>query len=284
MKKIHSLILILLIVILAISSYFFIKEIADNKKENDLYEELKEIVQEEQKSTDENQFTDNLKNETSNLSSKSVKNYDLQSILKINSDIIGWIKIDGTNIDYPVMQNEDFYLHRNVYKNYSNSGTPYLAEYCNVKTSDNLIIYGHHMNNNTMFSNLVNYENYNYYKNHKYIKFYTLEDNKTIENDYEIVFAFKTVAYSDKGFKYYNYTKFYDENDFNSFVQKCRNYEFYNTNVKVNYGDKLITLSTCEYSQKNGRMVIIAKKIYKSGGGINARYKSKRKKYNKTIR
>ena len=86
-------------------------------------------------------------------------------------------------------------------------------------------------------------------------------ENKTIENDYEIVFAFKTVAYSDKGFKYYNYTKFYDENDFNSFVEKCRNYEFYNTNVKVSYGDKLITLSTCEYSQKNGRMVIIAKKI-----------------------
>lgn len=117
------------------------------------------------------------------------------------------------------------------------------------------------MKNNTMFSNLDNYKNYNYYKNHKYIKFYTLEDNKTIENDYEIVFAFKTVAYSDKGFKYYNYTKFYDENDFNSFVEKCRNYEFYNTNVKVNYVDKLITLSTCEYSQKNGRMVIIAKKI-----------------------
>ena len=284
MNKIYSLVLILLIVILAISSYFFIKEIAENKKENELFEELQEVVQEEEKTIAQNQITDNFKNETSNLSSKNVGNYNLESILKINTDIIGWIKIDGTNINYPVMQNGDFYLHRNVYKNYSSSGTPYLAEHCNLKTSDNLIIYGHHMKNSTMFSNLDNYKNYNYYKNHKYIKFYTLEDNKTIENDYEIVFAFKTVAYSDKGFKYYNYTKFYDENDFNSFVEKCRNYEFYNTNVKVNYGDKLITLSTCEYSQKNGRMVIIAKKIYKSGGGINVRYKVKRKKYNKTIR
>ena len=261
MNKIYSLIVILLIVILAISSYFFIKEIAENKKENELFEELQEVVQEEEKTTAQNQITDNFKNETSNLSSKNVGNYNLESILKINTDIIGWIKIDGTNINYPVMQNGDFYLHRNVNKNYSSSGTPYLAEHCNLKTSDNLIIYGHHMKNSTMFSNLDNYKNYNYYKNHKYIKFYTLEDNKTIKNDYEIVFAFKTVAYSDKGFKYYNYTKFYDENDFNSFVEKCRNYEFYNTNVKVNYGDKLITLSTCEYSQKNGRMVIIAKKI-----------------------
>ena len=261
MNKVYSLILILLIVILAISSYFFIKEIAENKKENELFEELQEVVQEEEKTTAQNQITDNLKNETSNLSSKNVGNYNLECISKINADIIGWLKIDGTNINYPVMQNGDFYLHRNVYKNYSSSGTPYLAEHCNLKASDNLILYGHHMKNSTMFSNLDNYKNYNYYRSNKFFKFYTLEDNKTIKNDYEIVFAFKTVAYSDKGFKYYNYTKFYDENDFNSFVEKCRNYEFYNTNVKVNYGDKLITLSTCEYSQKNGRMVIIAKKI-----------------------
>ena len=196
MNKIYSLVLILLIVILAISSYFFIKEIAENKKENELFEELQEVVQEEEKTTAQNQITDNFKNETSNLSSKNVGNYNLESILKINTDIIGWIKIDGTNINYPVMQNGDFYLHRNVYKNYSSSGTPYLAEHCNLKTSDNLIIYGHHMKNSTMFSNLDNYKNYNYYKNHKYIKFYTLEDNKTTENDYEIVFAFKTIFQS----------------------------------------------------------------------------------------
>lgn len=263
MNKIYNLILILLIVILAISSYFFIKEIADNKKENNIYEELQNIIQNNIPDSNENEFKDISTDNSSNLSYtvKSTNNYNLESISKINTDIIGWLKIDGTNINYPVMQNGDFYLHRNVYKNYSSSGTPYLAEHCNLKTSDNLIIYGHHMKNSTMFSSLDNYKNYNYYKNHKYIKFYTLEDNKTIENDYEIVFAFKTVAYSDKGFKYYNYTKFYDENDFNSFVEKCRDYEFYNTNVKVNYGDKLITLSTCEYSQKNGRMVVIAKKI-----------------------
>ena len=263
MNKIYNLILILLIVILAISSYFFIKEIADNKKENNIYEELQNVIQNNIPDSNENEFKDISTDNLSNLSykAKSANNYNLESISKINTDVIGWLKIDGTNINYPVMQNGDFYLHRNVYKNYSSSGTPYLAEHCNLKKSDNLIIYGHHMKNSTMFSNLDNYKNYNYYKNHKYIKFYTLGDNKTIENNYEIVFAFKTVAYSDKGFKYYNYTKFYDENDFNSFVEKCRNYEFYNTNINVSYGDKLITLSTCEYSQKNGRMVIIAKKI-----------------------
>ena len=88
------------------------------------------------------------------------------------------------------------------------------------------------MNDNSMISQLVNYKNYQFYKNYKYIKFYTLEGGQTIENTYEMVFAFKTVAYSDKGFKYYNYTNFYDEQELNAFVDSCRNLEFYNTGTK----------------------------------------------------
>ena len=117
------------------------------------------------------------------------------------------------------------------------------------------------MKDNTMFSELVNYKNYSSYKKHKYIYFYTLKDGQTIKNTYEIAITFKTIAYSDNGFKYYNYTNFYDEDEFNSFVSECRNLEFYNTSIDLKYTDKLITLSTCEYSQKNGRMVIVAKKI-----------------------
>ena len=258
---IKKIILTLLIVILAISSYFFIKEIAENKKEKDIYEDLQEIVQEQTNLTNENEFTGDLKNETSNISNKNQSNYNLENISKINSDTIGWIKIDGTNIDYPVMQNKDYYLHKNIYKNYSSYGTPYLAEYCNLNTSDNLIIYGHHMNDNTMFSQLEYYKQYNFYKNHKYIKFYTLDNGKTEENTYEVIIAFKTVAYSSKGFKYYNYTKFYNVEEFNFFVENCRKLQFYNTFANTYYGDKFITLSTCEYSQKNGRMVVVAKKL-----------------------
>lgn len=254
MNKKNKIILMLLIVVIAVSSYFFIKEIAENKKENDIYEDLQEIVKNEENTTNENDHTGVLNNETSNLSNENQSNtsntYNLENISKINADVIGWIKINGTNINYPIMQNGDYYLHRNIYKNYSSHGAPYLAEYCNLRISDNLIIYGHHMNDNSMFYGLVNYKNYNYYKNHKYIYFYTLKDGQTIENTYEIVIAFKTIAYSDKGFKYYNYTNFYDEQEFNSFVEKCRNLEFYNTGANLKYGDKLITLSTCEYSQK----------------------------------
>lgn len=259
MNKVSKIILMLLIVVLAISSYFFIKELVKNKKETDIFDDLQEIVENPENTTNENQFTDILEKEESNLSSENT--YNLENIAKINSDVIGWIKIDGTNIDYPIMQNGDYYLHKDIYKNYSSHGTPYLAPFCNLKKSDNLIIYGHHMKDNTMFSQLEKYKNYNFYLNHKYIKFFTIEDGKTIENNYEVMIAFKTIAYSDEGFRYYSYTDFQNYEDYEEFVENCRNLEFYYTGVVGTHQDKYITLSTCEYSQKNGRMVVVAKKI-----------------------
>ena len=259
MNKVSKIILMLLIVILAISSYFFIKELVKNKKETDIFDDLQEIVENPENTTNENQFTDILENEEGNLSSENT--YNLENIAKINSDIIGWIKIDGTNIDYPIMQNGDYYLHKDIYKNYSSHGTPYLAPFCNLKKSDNLIIYGHHMKDNTMFSQLEKYKNYNFYLNHKYIKFFTIEDGRTIENTYEVMIAFKTIAYSDAGFRYYSYTDFQNYEDYEEFVENCRNLEFYYTGVVGTHQDKYITLSTCEYSQKNGRMVVVAKKV-----------------------
>ena len=259
MNKVSKIILMLLIVVLAISSYFFIKELVKNKKETDIFDDLQEIVENPENTTNENQFTDILEKEEGNLSSENT--YNLENIAKINSDIVGWIKIEGTNINYPIMQNGDYYLHKDIYKNYSSHGTPYLAFYCDVKKSDNLIIYGHHMQDNTMFSQLEKYKNYNFFLNHKYIKFYTIEDGRTIENTYEVMIAFKTIAYSDAGFRYYSYTDFQNYEDYEGFVENCRNLEFYYTGVVGTHQDKYITLSTCEYSQKNGRMVVVAKKM-----------------------
>ena len=257
MNKKYIIILLLLIVILAISSFFIIKEFAENKKEIDIYDDLQEIVIEENTDID----TTNVDTEIEKSEGESSNKYNLENIAKINSDVVGWIKIGNTNIDYPVMQNGDYYLHRNIYKNYSSHGTPYLAEYCNIQYSDNLIIYGHHMNDNSMFAQLDNYKKHSFYENHKYIKFYSYYNGKTIEKTYEVAIAFKTVVYSDKGFKYYNYTNFSDVQELNDFIENCRKLEFYNTGIDINYGDKLITLSTCEYSQKDGRIVVVAKQI-----------------------
>ena len=257
MNKKYKIILILLIGILTISSYFIIKEFAENKKEAEVYKDLQQIVIENNTDRD----TINVVAEAEKSKGESSNKYNLENIAKINSDVIGWIKIDETNIDYPVMQNGDFYLHRNIYKEYSSHGTPYLAEYCNIQYSDNLIIYGHHMNDNSMFAQLDDYKKNSFYNKHKFIKFYSYYNGQTIEKNYEIALVFKTVVYSDKGFKYFNYTNFNDIQELNEFVDNCKNLQCYDTGVDINYGDKLITLSTCEYSQKNGRMVIVAKQI-----------------------
>ena len=257
MNRKSKIILILLIGIFTISSYFIIKEFAENQKEAEIYKDLQQIVIENNTDRD----TINVVAEAEKSKGESSNKYNLENIAKINSDVIGWIKIDETNIDYPVMQNGDFYLHRNIYKEYSSHGTPYLAEYCNIQYSDNLIIYGHHMNDNSMFAQLDDYKKNSFYNKHKFIKFYSYYNGQTIEKNYEIALVFKTVVYSDKGFKYFNYTNFNDIQELNEFVDNCKNLQCYDTGVDINYGDKLITLSTCEYSQKNGRMVIVAKQI-----------------------
>lgn len=177
-----------------------------------------------------------------------------------NSDFVGWVSIEGTRIDFPVMQTKDrpdYYLKKNFEKQYSNYGVPYAAESCDIDLSDNTVIYGHHMNDGSMFADLCLYESEDFYKEHKTIRFDTLGGYGT----YEVIAAFKTVAYSEDGFKYYRFIQATDEAEFNGFIEKCLELSLYDTGVTAEYGDKLLTLSTCEYSRKDGRMVVVAKKV-----------------------
>ena len=178
-------------------------------------------------------------------------------VFEQNDDLIGWVSIPGTRIDYPVMQtkdNPDFYLKHAFDKSYSNYGVPYAAENCDADISDNMVLYGHHMNNGSMFSDLCKYEDF--YKEHKTIYFDTLGGY----GEYEVIAAFKTVAYAESGFKYYHFVNAESEAAFDEYIAKCKELSLYDTGVSAAYGDKLITLSTCEYSQTNGRMVVVAKK------------------------
>ena len=175
-----------------------------------------------------------------------------------NSDLVGWVSIPGTRIDYPVMQtkdNPDFYLKHAFDKSYSSYGVPYVQENCDIGISDNLVLYGHHMNNGSMFSDLCKYESEDFYQEHKIIHFDTLESF----GEYEVIAAFKTVAYSQEGFKYYHFVRAESAEQFDEYIAECKELALYDTGVTAEYGDKLITLSTCEYSRTNGRMVVLAK-------------------------
>lgn len=180
-------------------------------------------------------------------------------IYEKNSEFVGWLSIDGTNINYPVMQfpdNPNFYLKHSFDKEYSNYGVPYVQENCELGISDNSIIYGHHMDDGSMFADLCKYESEDFYKEHKTIHFDTMDGF----GEYEIVAAFKTVAYSNDGFPYFLFVNADKPEDFDDFISKCKELALYDTGVTAEYGDKLITFSTCEYSRDNGRMVIVAKK------------------------
>lgn len=177
-----------------------------------------------------------------------------------NEDMVGWIAIDGTSINYPVMQtknNPNFYLKHSFEKEYSVLGVPYIQENCDILTSDNLLLYGHHIRGGRMFGALESYKDKSFYEKHKTIQFDTL----TEQAEYEIVAVFKTVAYSGQGFRYYDFVNAETEGDFNNYIETCRELALYDTGVTAEYGDRLITLSTCEYSAANGRLVVVAKKI-----------------------
>lgn len=182
-------------------------------------------------------------------------------IYELNSDLVGWLTIEGTNVDYPVMQTPDspnYYLRRDFYGNYSVAGCLYAKEEADVfAPSDNITIYGHRMSDGTMFAQLFEYRNEEFYLQYPYIQFNTLTERHT----YQVAYVFITTVSEGYGFHYHNFVNASSEYAFINFTDECSWNQIYDTGVEVSYGDKLITLSTCEYSQVNGRFVIVAKRI-----------------------
>lgn len=184
-------------------------------------------------------------------------------LVEQNPDFIGWIEIEGTKLNYPVMytpQEPEYYLHRNFDREYEYSGLPFVDGACTLNPrSTNVIIYGHNMKNDTMFSHLLDYQEKSYYDEHPQIIFNTIYGDAT----YEIVSVILSKAFYDdeEGFRYYGFTDASSEADFNEYMENIRALELYDTGVRAQYGDELLTLSTCEYSQENGRLAVIARRI-----------------------
>ena len=179
-----------------------------------------------------------------------------------NKKLIGWIKIDDTNIDYPVMQTSDneYYLDHNYNQEYDKNGSIFLDTACSVyPRSTNLIVYGHHMKSGKMFGNLQKYAKESYYEEHKLIQFDTIYEKGT----YEIMYVFRSQVFNedDLVFKYYQFINANSGNEFESYMDEMKKLSLYDTGVTANYGDILLTLSTCDNSQTDGRFVVVAKKV-----------------------
>ena len=178
-----------------------------------------------------------------------------------NPDMAGWLTIEGTVINYPVMHTPgrpDHYLHRSFSGENSSWGCIYAREECDLDTpSDNVTIYGHNMKDGSMFAGLNAYRERDFWENHRYIRFDTLHEHHT----YAIFAVFTTTASLGQGFGYHDFIDASDEQDFDTFIAKCLSLSLYGTDLVPEYGDKIICLSTCEYSQTNGRLVVAAVRI-----------------------
>ena len=182
-------------------------------------------------------------------------------LYEMNPDMAGWISIEGTGINYPVMHTpdrKDYYLQRNFQGEYSAWGCIYAWEACALEApSDNVTLFGHHMKDGSMFAELDGYTEQEFWEEHPYIRFDTLKAHHT----YVIFAVFTTTASKGQGFAYHEFVDADDQEAFDAFIDQCISLSLYDTGIAPEYGDKIICLSTCEYSRQNGRLVVAAVRI-----------------------
>lgn len=245
-------IMMLLAAVIAVSSFQILRYFIQAKKQINEFEELSRVVE---------NVGSNAAQQPESAAEEILPEY--AELYQQNSDIVGWLRIEDTNINYPVMQtpdDQDYYLKRNFNKEYSDYGVPFVAKECDLQLpSDNIIIYGHNMKNGTMFADLLKFKDEGFYQNHRSITFDTIMEYGT----YEILAVFLTVVYTDspETFKYYQFINAATQQEFDEYIKKCKEISLYETGVDAQYGDKLVTLSTCEYSRTNGRIVVVARRI-----------------------
>ena len=224
-------------------------------EKNDIeYSELSTLVKEDSGGTVEINYTE--KQDKPPI----LKKYE--TLYNKNRKLIGWLKIEGCDIDYPVMQtsNNEYYLDHNYNQEYDKNGSLFLDKDCDAAfPNDNMIIYGHHMKSGKMFGNLNYYSKESFWEDNKEFTFDTIYETGT----YAVMYVFRSKIYSEEEivFKYYQFIDATSENEFNSNMEEMANMSLYDTGVTASYGDRLITLSTCDSTEEDGRFVVVAKKI-----------------------
>ena len=197
--------------------------------------------------------------ETADIGTDGILN-SFRDLLSQNSDTIGWLTIDGTTIDYVVMHapdEPDKYLHRDFYGNESRYGTLFVAEECDVQTSDHIIIYGHHMRDGSMFGALAQYESADFCAEHPNVRFDTIYG----PGQYEVVAVVRTdVTEGSSAFPYFSYTQANDPEALAEYADYLTQNRIYDTGRSLRAGDRVLTLSTCNYHTANGRLIVVCRK------------------------
>lgn len=231
--------LLILIILAIISSINIIKWYLNNKENEDILKEISEAIKIDETKENENKYIINF-----------------NRLKEQNSDTIAFIKVNGTNVEFPVVQtiNNDYYLTHNFNKDYNSAGWIF-ADYRNKLdgTDKNIIVYGHNTKGNTMFSSLNNILKEEWYNNEENYKIIFIT-----ENEYAIyeVFSIYKIEKED----YYIQTSFKDDEDYAKFIKTIKDRSIKNFNKEINTEDNILTLSTCA-NNNDYRIVLHAKKL-----------------------
>lgn len=187
---------------------------------------------------------------------------EYEAIYGENQDFAGWIQIEGTHVDYPVMlkkSDPDFYLNRDFYGGEDLNGTLFMDARTDLyDRSANVIIYGHNMKSGQMFGDLKKYLNEDFWKEHKKITFNTIYEKGTYE-----IFAVcraKVLYQHEEGFRYYDFVEAENEEAYQDFIQNIMQLSVFADEKLPAYGEELLTLSTCNNYVEGGRLFLVAKK------------------------
>ncbi len=265
-EKVRKIVLDLAIIVFVVTASILVKVLVIDPFINNMkYDEIRQLVKSDDVEISTEITTDPQGNKVVRQVKKS-KNWD--ELKEINRDVIAWVSIDDTNIDYPVLQYKgdtldyQYYLYKDIYKNYSGYGSIF-ADFRSDKGVDskNIILHGHHMNDGSMFQNLMNYGKYSidldYYKEHPVINFDTPDGDET----YKIISIFKTNTLDQHG-EFFDYLvgSFQSDAEFMNYVYLVRERSLVDTGVTCNEDDQLLTLSTCSYEYSDFRTVVVARK------------------------
>ena len=264
-KLVYTLTIALLVLVFGVSAFFVGNYILESREQAKKFDALAQLKEEAKENATEPQVTEETGPDAtySDADIRDANNMlaEYGELYALNSDVVGWIRIDGTKLDYPVMQtpdNPNYYLYRDFDGKDSSRGCIYAREECDInEPSDNITMYGHNMRDGSMFAAANAYVHKATWEENPLIFFDTLYEYHT----YKIFAVFKTSANIGEGFTYHNMIDAQDKEDFDQFIAKCKDLSFYDTGITPQYGDKIICLSTCEYTLDNGRLVVAAVRI-----------------------
>ena len=273
-KRLYDILLGICIVAFLVSGGMLMYQIQEQKKNDSRLEDLSDLVMEQLEIEDGENGAESIagtgkesqeellvmpkEEKVHEKRQARVRAYD--KIKEQNPDLVGWIKIEGTKIDYPVLQSIDrpnFYLNHDFDQKSSIYGAPYVAEECDL-TSDcrNILIYGHHMKNGSMFAALDGYLDEEFWDSHGVIQFDTLKEY----GNYQVAAVFSMSAV-DSSNPLYDWITAGTEESFTNYVSYIKQHSVYDKGVDIQWGDHLISLITCEYTHQDGRLIVVAKRI-----------------------